>query len=599
VRAPRADLGWLPALSLAAAVGIASCTAGNALARSGTSSSQLLFWLGLALILVPIVARLTARDVSRGERVALLVVLGVALYLVKVVQSPFVFTYSDELVHVHNVHEIVRTHHLFGANSILPVTPHYPGLEATTAALVTTAGIGSFAAGLVVVGVARVVMMVALFVLFERVTGSRRVAGLATAAYTANANFLFFDAQFSYESLALPLLLFVLASVVTWEAADRAGRRAWSVAAVAGTAAVVVTHHLTSYALAVVLVAVAVTAAVLRRESAPGFARFAVFAAAGSALWLVVVASSTAGYLTPVIARAFTSTIRTLTREEAPRQLFEAAPGSGGYRTPFVERAVGLGSIALLAAAVPFGLRRVWRSYRRQPVAIVLSFAAIGFFAVLVLRLTPAAWESANRSSEFLFIGLALVVALAGLERLAAPALPWLGRAVFAGGLAVVFAGGIIAGWSPGLRVSQPLRISAGGTTIEPEGLRFAKWAATNLGSARTYAASDADARLLLAYAQGDVAAGTKYAVEQILQTPLFPEWQVDALRRHGVRFVVVDRRRRSFDSLTGYYFPLGRPAAGDLLPRAVERKFERLRPDRIYTSGAITVYDMGPAFGR
>ena len=110
IRARRPSrLGWLPFLAVCAAIGVAVCTAGDALSRSTRSSSQALFWIGLLVIFVPIVLRLLSRSAGRSERLSLVVLLGLALYLVKIVHDPFGFTFADELVHAHNANEIVRT----------------------------------------------------------------------------------------------------------------------------------------------------------------------------------------------------------------------------------------------------------------------------------------------------------------------------------------------------------------------------------------------------------------------------------------------------------------------------------------------------------
>src|SRR5205814_500880 len=100
---------------------------------------------------LPITARLASRAPARGERVVLLLTLGLAFYLVKVLRDPFGFTYADELVHQDNVLNILGSGALFGHNPILPVTPLYPALEAITATLASLAGISSFVAGLVVI----------------------------------------------------------------------------------------------------------------------------------------------------------------------------------------------------------------------------------------------------------------------------------------------------------------------------------------------------------------------------------------------------------------------------------------------------------------
>jgi hypothetical protein len=80
------------------------------------------------------------------------------------------------------------------------------------------------------------------------------------------------------------------------------------------------------------------------------------------------------------------------------------------------------------------------------------------------------------------------------------------------------------------------------------------------------------------------------------LQTTALPDWELALLRAHRLRYVVVDRRRRSFDNTAGYYFGF-RPGAGipDTVLTDVSEKFERIRARRIYDSGNIIVYDMGP----
>ncbi len=60
---------------------------------------------------------------------------GLALYAAKLLRDPFGFTFGDELAHLHNLQEILATGGLFGSNSILPVTPRYPGLESAAAAV--------------------------------------------------------------------------------------------------------------------------------------------------------------------------------------------------------------------------------------------------------------------------------------------------------------------------------------------------------------------------------------------------------------------------------------------------------------------------------
>jgi hypothetical protein len=261
-----------------------------------------------------------------------------------------------------------------------------------------------------------------------------------------------------------------------------------------------------------------------------------------------------------------------------------------------IERVVAIASVLLLLAAYPLGVRRVWRMHWHDPFTVVLTLSAAGVFGTYALRFAPDAWETANRSSEFLFVGLALVIALARIERWTPRALSWFGPALLTFGLAVAFAGGVIAGWPPALRLAQPYRIDASGRTIDAEGRAVAGWAATVLGPGRRFAASEADARLLNTYASGHAIAGRSPDVIDILRTPTLDPWMLKVLRENRLRFVVVDRRGRSFDNTGGYFFGVreGSDGADSLLDPAVVAKFDG-RFDRLLDSGNIVVFDVAP----
>ena len=588
----RATLGWLPLLVATSAVGLLLVALADARSRSMTSTSQTLFWLGIVVIYAPIVARLAHAAPGRLERVALAALMGLTLYVVKVFRDPFGFTFADELVHAPNAEAILRTHHLYSANPTLAATPSYPGLESVTAALSSLSGLSTYGSGLIVIGVARLLIVVALFLLVERVLGSPRAAGLAVAVYAANSNFVFFSAQFSYESLALPLLVVVLFAYGEWRASGSFERFAYSSAIFLLIFAVVTTHHLTSYALAITLVALAVVCRFFgARYDSP--TKFAVFSVVAAVVWLFVVASATVGYLSPVITRAVTSVAHTITGEGTARELFtprSGHSGAGAGGSGPISRAVAVLGVGVLAVLYPFGLWQLWRRYRRDPFAIVLALGGGLVFVTYALRFAPDAWETANRSTEFLFIGLALALPL-GLIHVGRR----LGDGSFAAlasvALTVAFAGGVIAGWTPSLRLSQPYRIDAGGNTIPAEGRAMAAWAEATLGPGRRYAAAEADARLLNTYADGFARAGQAPDIVDILKTETLDPWQTRLLRQYDIRYVAVDRRERSFDNTGGYFFGFHQgPARDSLLPAAVVRKFRGY--DRIFDSGNIVIFD-------
>ena len=259
-------LGRLPEIVLLGSIGMLMVALAFTGSQAGAASAELIYWIGLLLMILPVSYRMVGEAVSRQERIGLIVFLGIGLYLVKVMHSPFMFTYSDELLHYHNADNILQSGRLFGWNSILPVSADYPGLEIVTAALSTLSGLSIYQVGLVIIGVARLVILLALFLFFEKVSRSGRVAGLAVLIYAANPNFLYWSAQFSYESLALPLAVLLIFALAWRERVkDNRLQRSLMVLILALTAAIVVTHHVTSYMLIVFLLAISVLISIWHR----------------------------------------------------------------------------------------------------------------------------------------------------------------------------------------------------------------------------------------------------------------------------------------------------------------------------------------------
>jgi len=145
-RSARVGYGWFASIVLCSAAGLCVlAVADEASRRQNTSGpTYMLFWLGVLLIFVPIAFCVLARDVSTRERLTLIVFLGLALYLVKVVGSPYTFTFVDEYVHVRNTQAIISMRHLFTWNPLLATAAYYPGLGALTGGVVELTGLSMF-----------------------------------------------------------------------------------------------------------------------------------------------------------------------------------------------------------------------------------------------------------------------------------------------------------------------------------------------------------------------------------------------------------------------------------------------------------------------
>jgi hypothetical protein len=595
VRSPGVQAwGWFGPITLVSALMLGLVSVGDALSRSGYRHGGIPYWIGLTVPIVLIAYRQTSLNVPRRERIALCVVAGLFLYLVKVIENPFIFTFGDELNQAYNSNTVLHSGGLFASNPLLPATAEYPGLASVTAAVASLTHLSVFGAGLIVIGVARTVMMLALYLLLERAIHSPQVAGLGTLVYTAAPNFLFFTGEVSYESLGLPLAAAALCAIVAWTNEPSGRRTTWAIAGLVLIAAVVPTHHMTSYVLIGALLGMSLAHSpkrdLLKRSALP----FTLYAVGMTVAWLILVASLTVGYLEPVFTSALRSTVDVITHEgTGSRKPFASPVGAG---VPLWDRWTALAATALIIGLTPLGLMRASKLLRR-PVVVVLGAAAIAYLLTFALRLVPSAWEIASRSSEFLFIGVGLVLALA----LARPRGDIIHmrtyRMTVALTVGIIFAGGAAVGWRPEIRLAQALRVAAGKSVIEPEGLTAARWSSRWIvpDKRAAFGANGSDSRLLLVYGGQSVRTGGIGGADLAVEMPGLEEWQIQLLKDKSIRYVLMNRRKITDDTLAGYFFPnkISPPTWRQTIPAAIYNKFDRSMTSRIFDSGNITIYDV------
>ena len=581
----------LAPLSLIASLGLIVVSGALVLSRHEPNSTrvEVMFWLGLVTIVIPFAFRLGGRSASRNERIGSALVVGLLLYLVKVVHDPYTFTFGDEWIHEYNVGAILHSGSLFQPNPILPVTSRYPGLETVTAGVALLTGLSTFASGLIVVGVGRLVVVLALFLLIERVTASSRVAGLAVLVYAGNPNFVFWSAQFSYESLALPLVVVVLLLVSTKaEAADSRDRVAWTVAAVVVTSAIVVTHHISSFVLCGTLLAACLIFVLRRRGRSRAPWVEVAFALAATSLWALKVAPVTANYLSPVIGNAFHDTIHAIAGTTNTRAPFQ--PGTPSQQSASAaQRGIAILSVALVALGIPFGAREAWRRHRSNPYVLLLALSAIAYIVILPMRLVPAAWETSNRASEFLFVGGSAMLGLVAMQAWDR----WRPfRFVLPLCVSVVLVGGLVAGWPPRVLLAHPYEVNAGGRVLRPPDEAAAEWSLTVAGRGNRVVAPEALGRVLLAHGDQTAYIGhSPFDTHDLLFAQTVTPAMVRELAANHIRYVAVDRRKVGDDSMLGYFFT---PAGGVPLFSEATAKWDAYSGvDRVFDNGAITVYDV------
>ena len=593
-------------MALVAAAGVLAVatayTAGR-LGHAGASWADHLYWLGQLLILTPVAARLLSRRaLVASETVTLVVVLTVAEYLVKVCYSPAAFTYADELMHWRTATDIAATGKLFTANNLLPISPYYPGLEEVTSALASVTGLSIFISGLIVAGVAHLLFVCVLFVLFHYVSGSHRVAGVALLLYSSESLFQSFDSMFVYQTLALPFLGLTVLATYRLAAPQAAGHRAgWFTLAVLSASATVVTHHVTSYLLVATLEVITLGALLARDRRLVAWASIlALVSAVAFAAWIVFVAPSTVGYLQPVAEGAWQS-FRALLSGGQPG----APPPASAANGPLENQALSAAAVLIMSVLVPVGWWQVWRRYRHQPWMVALAIGAVSWYVVVAVRLFVAdGSELAGRASTFVFLPAGFIAALAVI-RLTDNSLRWpviradlRRRAPVVVAVAVVAAlalvlNGLVNGWPPYWeRLPGPYQVAGAERSVGPEQVASADWALAVLGPGNRFATDEGDLPVLGSYGDQNTVGDDGYLYTSSAFTPAAAQ-QVQA---QSIGYVLVDRRLSEMLPASGQYFPVD-PNVGKYtrpLPLADLTKFDHVPGvARIYDSGNIVIYDL------
>jgi glycogen synthase len=617
-------LRWQTALApaLVALFGVACVASADAMARQGISGAVPLWWVGMLSIFVPAAATLLFTRVSRTEAVFLLLYVGFAVYVAKLVYAPGMLWGFDELLHYRTADNLLQTGHLFSRNSLLEVSPYYPGMETVTATIVQITGLDITRAGMILIGMARLLMVASVFLLFERVAMPSRFAALATLLYMACPAYLYFDSMYGYESLALAL---AMACVFTLRAAqlEEAPRRApLNVVAAILLLAVVVTHHVTSFILAATLaiwtIFEFVTTIRARGRSGgpatgdwraskrqvylsdlPGSGWVPAMGVIAVAVWLLNVAEVTISYLTPQLMAGLTEMLKMIRFEGAGRKLFES---SAGHSAPLLERAVGIGSVLIILALIPLAMKYLWEKRHSNALSHSLAIGSLAYPAILALRFTKSGWDAGSRATAFVYVPLAFALA-AGFEfliarRLRNSNLNRLGAAAILVASSVVFAGGIVAGTSPVTRLPSPYDPGVSEVPCDPESRAAASWAATTLGPGHRFAADSAGGTLLGSVGRQEIVTSLDgVSISQLFLSPGFDAAERSVVKNGRIDYVMVDRRIANTEPFKGFIYEKWEREVldyGSTVSSATVNKFDVIRDaSKEFDSGNIEFFSL------
>ncbi len=593
------SLGAFPRLMLTNALGLlmVSFSYYISILGYGDVALECLFLLGLLIMFVPNLVRFLSSAPSKLERICSLCGLGLCFYLVEFMASPLHFSSFDDFLHWRTADDILRTSHLFSLNSMLPVSPYYPGLEIVTNAIGTMTGMSTFYAGLLVIVASRLLMVFSLFLLFERLTKASRMSSIAVLIYMANPHFLFFDAIYNYETLALPFATFTFYILVRYEIADKDHRlvmcAAWLMLVV-----VTITHHMTDYTLVGLLILWALVS-LFRPASRETRIHLVALALFGSSLALAYAfflpGNPVWSYLSNYFAGALSELDHIVRGSGAVRPLFVSA----AQPSPIWDRILMASYVTLVTLSLPFGLFSLWQNYRHNVLAVTLGIFSLAYPISQVFRFTEYGSEITDRAAAFLFLSIACLFAI-----LIAQFWPTWKRspkviAFITIALSVILLGGVVvAVGAEYTDLPGPYLVGADTRSIGPESIQAATWSLTYLGPNNRIGTDRTNQMLLSTY--GDQRIVTSL-YDNVDISPIFYASQlgpddVNLLRYAGLSYLVVDQRLSQSLPLVGVYFENDTPTKP--ISKEALMKFNTVpQLNRIFDSGNIVIYNAGAYF--
>lgn len=599
-----------------------------AASRLNWAYADWVYWAGLLLQFVPAAMVLLRKNVSRREAIGVVLLLGITLYLTKLLVNPSTFAFMDEMQQWRSAYNSLETTRLFEWNPILEVSPYYPGLANITNALVLITGWSIHDTGVILIGVIRVMLMLSLFLFFERISRSHRIGGLSALLYMCNPAFLGWTSYYIYQSLALPLAFLALYCIVRLNDQNLNIRFGLTVSILMIVPAITVTHHVTAIIFAGLVSLFAIVPplwvkvnttrnwhrmAKLTRKISPWLSRrvalfwilarqnksadfekndlgwLAVLIVVYVFIWIIYFASLTLVYLGGQIGGIINEIIHFS---------FSAAGQSAAAPPPMLppfELFMAYGSMALLLIGVPFGMVQTLRKFRGDSLTITMVSGSIALFFVFIVRFTSArGGEILGRTWPFLYVVIALVLAtgilfLADITNWA----KWFARVGVFAAILILFIGGIASGWPP-YWSRLPGNYIVGGVerAVDVYGLTASDWARDHLEENSTVASDFMMHHMLGSYGLQ----ATIMGMGDLFMNPTYAEYHQDLVDEYQLEYLVVDTRMADDVPRLGFYYGSWEDVTYSDKPVPLDyiTKYDNIPlVNRIYDSGAVVFYDI------
>ncbi len=460
-----------------------------------TSRSQAyipIFWAGMLLAYLAV----AWRAVYGRYAVVWLGLLGLFTVLPTFLVSPGGPIGFDETAHFALLRNVISAGRPFQHTPLLPIGTFYPGLESAAGTIHWLTGLSPWDSALTLIAVVHCLLPVQVYYLARALPVPHRWAAVAGLVYATNPSFIYFDAQFAYESVAILLMLTIVRLYAEALAAERSGSPTWrrSLSAALLIAIIsfglVVTHHLTSLTSIALLLGGALLLKPMRglADRMGGWRRLFVrwmpvlTLTTCFALWVVFVAPGTVSYLFPNVAHTASQLVALATGSKgssgAVRTIF------GHSTAPGYERVAAIAAPIIIAVALLFaGLRWLQKPALRSNFLWSLALTT-AYLVSLLLTLTGAGALGSHRTWASTFVGVALLPAALVILFELDKRRPWVKRmaaTVGAAVLAVLLVGNVAANTTTDSRFPGPYQFGSDTRSVTTETVRFAHWVQAHL----------------------------------------------------------------------------------------------------------------------
>jgi len=595
-------VAWTLAVTGILLVGLSFRLAASA---SGPMTYYVTFWLGVLPCALAVLAGLFQPGASRGRCLHLVLLFAAFSFVPKFLRNPNVPLYHDEFAHWRETADVLATGHIFQPNGLIPIIQFFPGTHVLTAAVAQITGLSIWHAAELVLVTLHVLAAVAVFLVVETLVGGPRAGGVAALVYMTNSSYMYFDTQFAYESYAICYFLWVVAlTVLAARASARRRRRGYAILAALMAGAVIVTHHLTTFAMVLVLGMVTIWTSVSRLRgwrAQPVWVWWSAWISGlgAATLWVAIAAPGTISYFSPYFGNA-------------AHQLLgrgSAAKGPGGSRRtllvtsvePAFERALTAGALLIACLLALVGLAALWRGRWRLPPPLVgLCLFGLVYFPSVLFILTPNGAEGARRSWAFTYLGFAALAALAAAvltSRSAGRARRRFGPVAFGVAFVVLLIGNVGGGLNDPYRFPGPFLYGSEARSETTELQTLSRWFGAHEG--RVKIVTDRfTAQPMTGYAGAFPARpSTGFPAWDLFYSAADPSPLLRSeLRSSNYDYVVVDENMARYQPFTGSYFDADDPGTVGLVssrvPAAALRRFDQVPwAMKIFSSDTYAVY--------